>query len=161
MIDSLEVADYFTKAFDLDWYPDDCAPTADAGPDIQLGLGDVAAMSAMSSRDDRIIAEMSWDVDGDGQPESRNWSVEFVGLVSGTFRVVLIVQDAWGNRATDEVVITVAPPEGAHPGRLRVLVRELSWTVPLAIGAAVLFAKWYRWERPPRSARKLNHSRSA
>jgi hypothetical protein len=161
MIDSWEIADYFSNAFVLDWYPDDCAPAADAGPDIQLDVGDTAVISAESSRDDRMILEMSWDVDGDGQSESRNRSIEFVGLVPGTYRVVLTVQDAWGNRATDEALITVVMPDGSHTGKPRTLVRELSWTVPLAAGAAVLFARWHRRARPPHDSRNLNHNRSA
>ena len=157
LIDSCEVADYFSMAFELDWRIDELPPVADAGPDQQIAQGEVAVLSANSSSDNRAIADISWDIDGDGQSESRNSSAEFIGLLPGTFRVVLTVKDSWGNTATDEVVITVIHGGTAVPARRDSPADGIAWLAPLIFGLAVLVYRRIRGPRVPPDSRKVNH----
>jgi hypothetical protein len=157
LIDSPQVARYLANAFEYDWIPDDSPPVADAGPDRQMICGQEIELTSEASHDDRLIASFRWDVDGDGWHDSSNSSVRFVGLVPGSFRVVLTVEDAWGNMATDDVVVTVLAPEEDMSGCARDIGRDYAWLIPLALGALVLFNRMRRRPKASERTRKLNH----
>ena len=159
MIDSPEIAEYFSAVFALDWIPDTSPPIADAGQDRTISVGEKTLISGNRSWDDRAIASFSWDTDGDGEPESRNQSVEFVGACSGTYHVLLTVEDAWGNKATDDVTVSVLALNWPEPGPGGSFARALGWTVPLVLGAAILFARWRRGRNVMGGPRKLNLGR--
>ena len=113
LVDSFEVASYFRRAFDMDWVPDMTPPLADAGPDRVVQPGSEVVLDAKDSVDDRAIADWSWDVGGDGL-------VDFNGSVCslqferpGKYRVELSIVDAWGNKASDTVLIVVKEASGA------------------------------------------------
>lgn len=161
LVDSVEIADYFTKTFGLDWSPDDTPPIADAGPDLELMLGESKEISAGLSSDDRAIAGVWWDTDGDGQAESRNMTIEFAGSVPGSYHVVLTVTDAWGNSATDEVLIIVILPDSPGPGGQYAFGRGFVWIVPLVLAATYMFSRRLRRPRVPAGPRKLNHRPNA
>jgi hypothetical protein len=159
LIDCQEMARYFSEAFAFDWIPDDTPPTVDAGENRTILVGEAVLLSSNLSSDDRAIAGFYWDADGDGEPESRNRSIEFVGIAPGSFTVLLIVEDAWGNLATDEVTIMVLAVEGPDREGRHSLARTLGWTVPLVVGGAILFVRWRRRRISADDPRKLNHSR--
>jgi hypothetical protein len=159
LVDSKEISMYFSEAFALDWLPDKTPPTVDAGQNRTILIGEVALLSSNLSSDDRAIAGFYWDTDGDGEAESRNRSVEFLGIVPGSFTVMLIVEDAWGNRATDEVTIVVLALDGPGRDGKDSFVRGLGWAVPLVVGAGILFVRWRRGRVSSGDSRKLNHSR--
>jgi hypothetical protein len=156
LIDSPQVARYLAKAFEYDWIPDDSPPVADAGPDEEILCGQETDLTSEASHDDRLIAFVRWDVDGDGWPDSSNSSVRFVGLVPGSFRIALTVEDAWGNVATDDVVIKVLAPQEEMSGRAGSMGRDCAWLIPIACGVLVLFNRLRRRPNGSEHARKLN-----
>jgi hypothetical protein len=156
LLDSCEAAQYFAKAFDLDWTPDTCPPAVDAGPDMELRAGESVNISSATITDDRAVARVGWDLDGDGLNESSNSSVEFAGVVPGSYHIILIAEDTWGNRATDELVVVVVA-QGGDNAESDSWMGRVAWVVPLIVGAAILFARLRSRPRSPRAPRKLNH----
>ncbi|MGQ9587874.1 MAG: phospholipase D-like domain-containing protein [Thermoplasmata archaeon] len=157
LVDSPEVAVYFMKAFYLDWEPDDVPPVADAGEDITAALGDRVALSGRGSTDNRVIASWLWDVGCDGTVEGYGEAFQFTLGSLGRCRVLLTVKDAWGNAATDEVIIQVKHAgytEG--PGEPRQGTSPL-WSVPLGLGIGLYLARAAFWRRVVRRASKVNH----
>jgi phosphatidylserine/phosphatidylglycerophosphate/cardiolipin synthase-like enzyme len=156
LIDSVEVADYFGAIFESDWVPDRTPPVADAGEDIELAVGESATISSRGSYDDRVVSSVSWDTDGDGIPESWNRSIDYMADVPGDHRLLLTVEDSWGNVATDELVVSVVdtdrPRRAGHGGLI-----GLEWAVPVVLAAAYVALR--RRSRPAAdtSPRKLNH----
>jgi hypothetical protein len=141
LIDSEELASYFQGAFDLDWFPDVEEPVADAGPDLKAELGETVSISGKMSGDDRLIASWSWDIYGDGDVDGTGQAIDFTPASGGRVVVRLIVEDAWGNIATDEMIVTVEPQmSGSGEGRPRLLSR-FGWAIPLALGAAAFLAR--------------------
>ena len=157
LLDSHEVSRYFEEAFELDWCSDVSAPIACAGPDREIVRGESVELSSEGSSDDRIVASVRWDMDGDGLSDSYNSTLEFAGLVSGSFRVVLTVEDAWGNMATDEVLVTVLTPDDGGVRRARPSDGDFGWLLPLAVGMAILCIRRRRRPRRSEAPRKLNH----
>jgi len=157
IIESEEVAGYFTSAFDMDWTPDVTPPKAEAGENLTVHLGEAVELNGSRSVDDRGIARYGWDIDGDGQFEAQTPSTRFVPDHAGKFEVRLTVEDGWGNKDMDIVTIKVLPP-GAVDGSGSTVPR-LPYLVGLAAAGlgAVLGAKLAkkRLHRP----RKINHHR--
>jgi len=111
VVDSPEVASFFSSAFGVDWSGDEASPVAEAGDDLVVHIGDRVALNGSHSRDDLVIASWSWDLYSDGQIDSRSPEMEFFATQPGRHKAILIVEDAWGKRDTDEVEITVMPPD--------------------------------------------------
>ncbi len=107
LISSQEVAEYFTKAFDMDWTADDTPPMAEAGPDRTARLGSVVELDASRSWDDRVISHYGWDTDGDGFMESDQRCTTLIPCKVGRLELRLFVEDAWGNEGMDKVTVTV------------------------------------------------------
>jgi len=157
LVDSREVAKYFTKAFYLDWEPDDLPPVADAGEDLTATLGDQVTLSGRGSTDDRIVASWVWDVGCDGTVEGYGEVFRFTPEFPGRCPVLLTVKDAWGNTASDEVVVQVKYAEeidGLREPRQRT---SPLWSVPLGLGFGLYIARIVFRRRVVRRARKVNH----
>lgn len=143
VIDSEEVASYFTRVFELDWVPDTAPPTADAGFDRSAPLGGEVLLDGRRSGDDRAIASWSWDIGGDGVTDSNDSVCRHVFERPGTYRVVLRVVDGWGNEGMDTVLVEVVDP--TDPGGW-LLPEGLPWWAPPLSGstgalAGVLLAR--------------------
>jgi len=158
ILESNELATYFSKAFGLDWTPDDIEPIADAGEDQTVGLGEQVRLDAGGSSDDRVIAHWAWDIDEDGEAECTTEQVRFFATKPGQIEISLTVEDAWGNRGYDTLTIEIrsdgSPTSygGDSVGRFGVMISIIGGSVGLLIGA--LLAKHRR-----RPTRKLNHPR--
>ena len=158
LLESDEIASYFSRAFSFDWIPDDVSPNAYAGEDLTVGLGEQVRLDAAGSTDDRVIAHWAWDIDGDGEAEATGEQVKFFVTRPGRIVVSLTVEDAWGNRGYDTVTVEILPssspsPFGGSSGeRLGVLVSVIGASGGLMVGA--LFAR-----RQLRSSRNFNHPR--
>ncbi len=155
LVYSVEVADYFTTVFESDWNPDRTPPVADAGEDIEMAAGETVMITSGRSFDDRVISSVAWDTDGDGFAESWNRSIDYTASVPGDHRIVLTVEDSWGNAATDEIIVSVIVPDG--PGRAgHGGLVGLEWLAPIVLAAAYVA---FRRRRPAGEApsRKLNH----
>jgi len=158
ILESNELAAYFSKAFVFDWTPDDTAPNADAGEDQTVDLGEQVRLDGGGSSDDRVVAHWAWDIDEDGETECTTEQTLFFATKPGRIEISLTVEDAWGNRGYDTISIEIRPDGsptsygGDSVGGFVVLVSIVGGSVGLLIGALV--AKYRR-----RSTRKLNHSR--
>ena len=138
LIDSEEIAGYFTKAFDMDWTADETPPTADAGPDQTVQIGTNLELNASHSWDDRAIAHYGWDLDDDGFMESDGPSAVFAPDRLGRFVIRLSVEDAWGNGDTDSATVTVVDDASAASGNAPSWgLSRLAAVLSLACGALV------------------------
>lgn len=146
MIQSEEVAAYFTSIFEADWEPDREPPLADAGPDAELVVGESMVLDGTASSDDRAIARWEWRLEGEGILNDLGSTAVYFASRPGEYRVHLIVQDAWGNTGTDTVAITVSAPLG---GPSAPDWRPLLFSAMLVGGASASFGV--------AMARKLNH----
>jgi PKD repeat protein len=86
------------------------APTAVAGGDLVVDQGATATLDGGGSHDDVGVALFVWTFEESGVPvrlEGR--TVPYAFNASGTFTVMLRVEDAAGNSATDALDVTVLP----------------------------------------------------
>ena len=156
ILESNELATYFSKAFGFDWTPDDTAPNADAGEDQTVGFGEQVRLDAGGSSDDRVIAHWAWDIDEDGEAECTTEQVRFFVTRPGRIEISLTVEDAWGNKGYDTVTIEIlsdgSPTSygGSSVGRFGVLISIVGGSIGLLVGALVA-------RHQHRSIRKLNH----
>jgi hypothetical protein len=158
ILESDEVATYFSKAFGFDWTPDDIAPNADCGEDQTVKLGEQVLLDAGRSSDDRVIAHWAWDIDEDGEAEVTTEQARFFATRPGRVEISLSVEDAWGNKGYDTVTIEILSDgsptsrDSDSVGRLGALISIVGGSVGLLIGALVA-------RHRHRSSRKLNHPR--
>lgn len=159
IIDSSETAEFFEAAFELDWEPDLVTPNASAGSDLEIMVGQTVVLDGSGSSDDRAVVDWRWDLDSDGEVEASGSQTRYSWSLPGTHRVTLFVEDAWGNRDDDEVVVRVLPYDGADSGSsLEVpgtAAFATSLTGVLSALAGVLLAR-----RRARHSRKFNHADS-
>lgn len=137
VVDSLEVASYFTEAFEADWYPDRVAPLIDAPKDIVESCGSWVTLTSEGCSDDRMLVGVQWDIDGDGSVDADTPSVSFLLTVPGEMKVVLTLTDSWGNEATQAITIRVVS-EHRPPVEERYSVATYASIVPGALGGALL-----------------------
>jgi cardiolipin synthase len=139
VVDSLEVARYFTRAFDADWHPDTVAPVIDVPRDVVATTGTWVTLSSEGCYDDRLLVDISWDVDGDGSEEARTPSVSFLVVTPGEIIVVLTLKDSWGNEASESISVRVVsgypPPQEERSSATAYLA-----VIPGVLGVALLLA---------------------
>ncbi len=158
ILESDEVADYFSKAFGFDWTPDDTAPNAIAGDDQTVVPGDQVRLDAGNSTDDRGIAHWAWDIDADGEIECTTEQAMFFATRPGRIEISLTVEDAWDNKGYDSLTVEILSESvptrlgGDTWGGLEIMIYVLGGSVGLLMGT---LAARHRH----RSARKLNHPR--
>ena len=109
----------------LDYVRGTRAPVARGRATATDGLAPLAVQfSAMDTfdPDPGSVLEFAWDLDGDGQVDSRAEEADFTYAVNGDYNVLLTVTDEDGYQSTDNIKITVgntrpeirilAPPAG-------------------------------------------------
>ena len=94
---------------------DDTPPTADAGTDQVVIVGDTVTLSAVNTTDNVGVVNYTWSFD-DGGPQTL-WGVSptYRFDTVGVFTIALTVRDAAGNAASDTVRVTVKPPPDSEP----------------------------------------------
>ncbi len=85
--------------------PDSVPPTANAGPDQIVEVGNTTNFDAGASRDNVGIAKFFWDF-GDGK-SAQSLRAEHVYTKAGAYNVTLTVEDGSKNEAFDYVTVTV------------------------------------------------------
>ncbi len=115
---TLTVLDYALNSDTATTYVDVLAdavpPTARAGPDVTIDLGDSVLLNASASTDNVGIVSFSWRVQETGDTLAGE-VVTYRPAAGGTFTIVLTVADAAGNTATDAFVVTVIAPDTTAP----------------------------------------------
>lgn len=137
VIDSPEVASYFTGAFDADWYPDRVAPVIDAPKDVVVSCGSWVTLSSESCSDDRMLVGVRWDLDADGSVDANTPSFSFLLTAPGEVTVTLTLTDSWGNEATQAITIMVVSEHHPPPEERFNMVAYAS-VIPAVLGGALL-----------------------
>ncbi|MFW6176725.1 MAG: PKD domain-containing protein, partial [Thermoplasmatota archaeon] len=83
-------------------------PTAEAGEDRTVSLGDNVTLDGSSSTDDHGIENYTWSIE---DSQYYGVTVDYVFSDIGTYKVTLAVTDTNGNEDTDSVNITVEDTE--------------------------------------------------
>lgn len=108
--------------------PDFVPPTAVAGDDLMVDEGSEVVLSGNLSFDDTGIVSYGWTIESpEGKESLVGETIEFLFLLPGEHRVTLQVIDAWGNRASDSIVVEVLdvlPPVALIGGDLEVAQSE-------------------------------------
>ncbi|UCE44886.1 MAG: PKD domain-containing protein [Methanobacteriota archaeon] len=92
---------------------DGTSPTADAGDDIDVFIGELFTLSGLGSYDNVGITEYKWSCDELEYWEAFEAEVDVTIDSEGTYTFTLETRDAAGNVDTDEVVVTVIDPNEA------------------------------------------------
>jgi len=124
---------------------DSVPPTANAGPDQTVQVGNTTILDAGTSRDNVGIAEFSWNFgDGKTAPSLR---VAHIYSRAGVYNVTLTVEDGAGNKAFDYVTVTVQDKTYSFP-TTEVLIVGL-------VVVAILLTAWIlsKRRRPKRRRR--------
>lgn len=137
VIDSPEVASYFTEAFDADWYPDRVAPVIDTPKDVVASCGSWVTLSSEACSDDRMLVGVRWDIDADGSVDANTPSVSFLLTAPGEMTVMLTLTDSWGNEATQAITIRVVSEHHPTPEE-RSSMGAYASVIPAALGGALL-----------------------
>ncbi|HEX9710733.1 MAG TPA: PKD domain-containing protein [Candidatus Thermoplasmatota archaeon] len=99
--------------------PDLTPPAVDAGPDVTVFAGEVVDFTPTVSDDDPLFpsgAAFEWSFMYNGSPVAlTTMGASFTFDIEGTYTVTLTVRDAAGNSASDQLVVTVLPPDTAAP----------------------------------------------
>ena len=157
IIESDEVGEYFTRAFNMDWTQDVTPPKAEAGENVTVHLGEVVELNGSRSVDDRAIAHYGWDLNRDGLYEAQTPSARFEPDHAGRFEIRLTVEDGWGNKDVDIVTVLVLPP-GAAAGSGST-AREVPYLVGLVAASLGTVLGVKLAERRLHHPRKINHHR--
>ena len=87
---------------------DSTSPVADAGEDITVDQQEEASIDGGASWDNVGVVSYRWTFDDQGEPFALDGvGAEHVFDEVGAYIITLMVTDAEGNRATDEVTVTV------------------------------------------------------
>ncbi|MFB6179667.1 MAG: PKD domain-containing protein [Halorientalis sp.] len=89
---------------------DTIAPTADAGPDRTITVGEQVTLDASNSTDDRALGTIQWDTNDDGSFERTGRTVTLSFDSPGEYDVGLRVWDPCSNSDTDTVRVSVSAP---------------------------------------------------
>ncbi len=129
---------------------DTIPPMADAGDDIEVSVGDAVTFYGSGSYDNVGIVEYRWEFSvGSEQVELRGSDPTFTFTTAGNYTVVLTVEDAWGNRDTDTMDVTVVSSEDDTSSTAEPEEKGsfLWWILLAVIVAAVVFVLYYRREK--------------
>ncbi len=113
---SPELAEVFVQWFEEDWKGDAVPPTLVLPWHyLEAEAGDPVILDATGCYDASGIANITWDLDGDGNADVQG-PMHAVTLVEGKHNITLRVEDSLGNVATDNMTVLVkAPSTGAVP----------------------------------------------
>jgi PKD repeat protein len=85
-------------------------PSADAGPDQMVSVGELVTLDAGGSSDPAGQADpltFAWDLDNDGNPDVTGESVTYTWTISDSYTIMLRVTDDDGDSDEDTVTIQV------------------------------------------------------
>ena len=105
-------------------FTDNIKPTAIAGSDITLNLGEIYHFNGTDSSDDQMITHYSWSFEYDNENitiEQAEFNFRF--SIAGTYDCILNVSDFAGNHDTDNISITVkdlSPPRVISQGNITI-----------------------------------------
>ena len=101
----------FSDWFERDW-KGDASPPEIALPwhFIEVAEGEAVALDATGCSDASGVANITWDLDGDGVPDLSG-PVQAVRLPAGEHTICLTVEDALGNIAQETITVRVVPNE--------------------------------------------------
>lgn len=92
-------------------------PVADAGPDVCCACGEEITLEASGSTASKgsYIAEYEWDLDGDGEFETKGASTSYASDATGQYTVTLRVTDSLAEMMVDTCVVKVgdSPPRAS------------------------------------------------
>jgi hypothetical protein len=99
----------FSDWFERDW-KGDASPPEIALPwhFIEVAEGEAVALDATGCSDASGVANITWDLDGDGVPDLSG-PVQAVRLPAGEHTISLTVEDALGNIAQEMITVRVVP----------------------------------------------------
>ncbi len=90
-------------------------PSADAGPDLTVGMDELFDLDGSRSWDNVAIALYNWSIEIDGQRLERTTTTWTLSLqLPGVYWAILTVTDVAGNTGEDVVNITVLDTEPPH-----------------------------------------------
>jgi PKD repeat protein len=87
---------------------DPTPPTAVAGPDQSVEVGDTVHFTGAGSSDNIAVTNYTWTIPGGAKMYGATPTHTF--FTAGTYTVVLNVSDASGNHGEDSMVVTVTAP---------------------------------------------------
>lgn len=99
--------------------PDTSPPSVNAGADVTTNAGVPIAFNGTATDDDPAWpagARLGWDFDYNGSAQNisgANFTFTFWAL--GTYSLRFFAVDAWGNRAEDELLVTIESPDKEAP----------------------------------------------
>ncbi|MHC1680697.1 MAG: phospholipase D-like domain-containing protein [Methanomassiliicoccales archaeon] len=113
---SQELAETFVQWFEDDWKGDAVPPTIVLPWHyLEAEAGNPVVLDATGCYDPSGIANVTWDVDGDGKADLQG-PMHAVTLAEGEHKITLRVEDSLGNIAADNVTVLVeAPSNGTIP----------------------------------------------
>ncbi|SEP13210.1 PKD domain-containing protein [Halorientalis persicus] len=95
---------------------DETPPTADAGPDRSVDVGESVTFDGTNSTDDDAVGTIQWDIDDDGRYERASATTTHTFDSPGEHTVTVRVWDESSNYDTDTVLVTVSPAGSAENG---------------------------------------------
>jgi PKD repeat protein len=113
---------------------DTTAPTADAGGNRTVEVGQSTVLDATGSTDNVALVAHEWDVGDDGTVDATGSTVNYTFDAVGETVVALTVTDAAGNAATDTATVTVE--DTTPPDVPAVPNRTVDEDVPVAFDAS-------------------------
>lgn len=156
IVEREDIASYFQKIFFFDWKDDIQPPTAEAGPDRRVMVGEIVYFTALDSYDNVGIVNYSWDFDGDGIIDSYKPVASYAFERPGNYVVSLKVKDFWGNWDEDNCIVEVWQEEYTTNRSIEsflVLISLLVLAI-IALTSVLLFRKLRRKEQ------KINKERN-
>jgi hypothetical protein len=95
---------------------DETPPTADAGSDRSVDVGESVTFDGTNSTDDDAVGTIQWDIDDDGRYERASATTTHTFDSPGEHTVTVRVWDESSNYDTDTVLVTVSPAGSAENG---------------------------------------------
>lgn len=104
---STELAEVFIQWFEEDWRGDALPPMiALPWHFVEAEAGQPVLLDATGCYDASGVANITWDLDGDGLADLRG-PMHLVNLKEGEHHITLRAEDALGNAATDNIIVIV------------------------------------------------------
>jgi PKD repeat protein len=122
------------------------APSAEAGPDVEVDLDTTVHLNGSASADNVGIVDWTWTFNyNQEEKELTGPDASFAFELQGTYLITLTVTDEAGNAASDTVNVTVVSDEtigggGDGPGGVNFLIWIAILVVVLVIVAALVLA---------------------
>ncbi len=115
------------------------APTANAGPDQSVYVGDQVTFDGSGSTDNIQVENYTWTFAYDGHNQTLTGvNPKFTFAIAGTYTVTLTVKDPTGDSNTDTTVIAVTEPSKSATPTTMVYIGAAAAAVAIVIAALFL-----------------------